>query len=217
MDYRLGDPGLPLDCVEGHIAHVIYGKRRGDSVFRRITPIACILIWAGVCEHARGELVLARSYCPEAASPTEDMAALGFWNRASDFLHSGDAVMQTPDVGGEYIACYLYAHGLELAFKAYMRAREVGVEKLRKKYGHKLEKLLSGADKLGLEAHVSLTAEHRAVIAQVADAYAEKCFEYPKPGILTLPHAHRLREVLALLLPSIKRMVLTATKEQTGG
>ncbi len=55
---KLGEPGLPTDSVEGHIARVVYGKRSGDSVFRRITPIACILVWAGVCEPAPGALVL---------------------------------------------------------------------------------------------------------------------------------------------------------------
>ena len=58
MNHKLGDPGLPLDSVEGHVACVVYGKRPGEFVFRRITPIACILIWAGICGHARGELVL---------------------------------------------------------------------------------------------------------------------------------------------------------------
>jgi hypothetical protein len=56
MNCRLGDPGLPLDSVEGHVAYAVYGKRVGDSVFRRITPVACILTWAGVCEAAPGEL-----------------------------------------------------------------------------------------------------------------------------------------------------------------
>lgn len=59
MGPRLGDPGLPLDSVEGHLALVVYGKRPGDTVFRRITPIACILIWADVCRAAPGELLLA--------------------------------------------------------------------------------------------------------------------------------------------------------------
>jgi len=58
MGPRLGDPDLPLDSIEGHVAHVVYGKRPGDSVFRRIAPIACILIWAGVCENAPGALIL---------------------------------------------------------------------------------------------------------------------------------------------------------------
>ena len=58
MNSRLGEPSLPLDSVEGHVALVVYGKRPGDTVFRRITPIACILIWAGVCRSAPGELLL---------------------------------------------------------------------------------------------------------------------------------------------------------------
>ncbi len=58
MNFRLGESGLAMDSIEGHIAHVVYGKSEGDSIFRRITPIACILIWAGVCKAEPGELVL---------------------------------------------------------------------------------------------------------------------------------------------------------------
>jgi hypothetical protein len=57
MKWRMGDDGLSADSVEGHIAAVVYGKRRGDIVFRRITPVACILIWAGMCRASPGELV----------------------------------------------------------------------------------------------------------------------------------------------------------------
>ena len=58
MKCKLGEPGLPLDLVEGHVAHKVYHKNVGDSVFRRITPIACILIWAGICVSGRGELII---------------------------------------------------------------------------------------------------------------------------------------------------------------
>jgi hypothetical protein len=58
MNFKLGEAGLPLDSIEGHIARVVYGKQEGDSVFRRITPIACILIWSGVCIAEPGEFVL---------------------------------------------------------------------------------------------------------------------------------------------------------------
>ena len=47
-----------MDSVEGHIAHVVYGKQLGDRVLRRIAPVSGILIWAGICESAPGELVL---------------------------------------------------------------------------------------------------------------------------------------------------------------
>ena len=58
MGSKLGAPGLPLDSIEGHVAQVVYGKREGDAVFRRVVPIAAILIWAGICEAAPNELAL---------------------------------------------------------------------------------------------------------------------------------------------------------------
>jgi hypothetical protein len=58
MQYRLGEPGLPVDSVEGHVALVVYGKHMGDAVFRRIAPIAGVLIWAGICQPAPNELIL---------------------------------------------------------------------------------------------------------------------------------------------------------------
>jgi hypothetical protein len=58
MNYKLGEKGLPLDSIEGHIAHKLYGKKIGDSVFRRITPIAAILDWANICENGWGFLLL---------------------------------------------------------------------------------------------------------------------------------------------------------------
>jgi hypothetical protein len=58
MNCRLGDEGLETDTVEGHIAQVVYGAKLGSSVFRRITPVARILEWAGICENGRGYLRL---------------------------------------------------------------------------------------------------------------------------------------------------------------
>jgi hypothetical protein len=58
MNFRLGESDLAMDSIEGHIANVVYGKNEGVAITRRITPIACILIWAGVCKAEPGELVL---------------------------------------------------------------------------------------------------------------------------------------------------------------
>jgi len=58
MASRLGAEGLPLDSIEGHIALTVYGKRPGESVFRRISPISAILVWAELCDTNPGELVL---------------------------------------------------------------------------------------------------------------------------------------------------------------
>lgn len=62
MAGKLGEEKLPIDSVEGYIAYKIYGKQLGESVFRRITPIACILIWAGFVDNQPGYLVLSDSF-----------------------------------------------------------------------------------------------------------------------------------------------------------
>ena len=58
MAYKLGEGNLTIDSVEGYIAKEVYNKEIGDSVFRRITPIVNILIWADLCENGSGELIL---------------------------------------------------------------------------------------------------------------------------------------------------------------
>jgi len=58
MNYSLGEKGLDLNTIEGYIAAKIYNKKNGEKVFRRITPIANILIWAGICKNLPGKLKL---------------------------------------------------------------------------------------------------------------------------------------------------------------
>lgn len=58
MQSKLGDERLSTDSIEGHVAQVVFGKRPGDTVFRRITPIAAILIWANVCRPEPGALAI---------------------------------------------------------------------------------------------------------------------------------------------------------------
>ena len=58
MNYRLGEQGLPLNSVEGYIAKKIYGKNEGDHVFKRISPIANILVHVDICRHGNRVLIL---------------------------------------------------------------------------------------------------------------------------------------------------------------
>lgn len=58
MNFALGEEGLPLNSVEGHVANVIYGTDVGVKCLRRITPISHILHWAGIVENGRGYLKL---------------------------------------------------------------------------------------------------------------------------------------------------------------
>ncbi len=58
MECKLGDEGLPLESIEGHVAREVYGKEIGVAITRRISPISAILVWAGLCDTAPGELIL---------------------------------------------------------------------------------------------------------------------------------------------------------------
>ena len=58
MKYKLGDPELAFDSIEGHVAQVVYGKKQCDTIFRRITPIVCVLVWAGLCSSNKGKVTL---------------------------------------------------------------------------------------------------------------------------------------------------------------
>ncbi len=56
--HKLGSTELPLNSIEGYVAATVYGKTEGDSVFRRISPIAHILISSGICIDQRGDMQL---------------------------------------------------------------------------------------------------------------------------------------------------------------
>jgi len=58
INSRLGDSNLDLNTMEGYIASKVYDCEIGDTVFRRITPIASILAWAEICENTRGQICL---------------------------------------------------------------------------------------------------------------------------------------------------------------
>lgn len=55
---RIGQPGMELDTIEGHVAHLVFGTPVGNYAFQRITPVSRILEWAGVCEIGPGYLRL---------------------------------------------------------------------------------------------------------------------------------------------------------------
>jgi hypothetical protein len=49
---------VPLNSIEGCIAAKLYGKKEGEVVLSRAKTVSAILIWAGVCWHEPGELIL---------------------------------------------------------------------------------------------------------------------------------------------------------------
>jgi hypothetical protein len=55
---KLGSDDLPLDSVEGYLAHKVHGAQFGDTAFGPGFVIAAILDWAGICHNERGYLTI---------------------------------------------------------------------------------------------------------------------------------------------------------------
>ena len=100
---------------------------------------------------------------------------------AKDFLRAGSSLEELPSGEFSPVQLYLFAHAIELALKAFLRASGLSM-KLLKEYGHNLARLLSEAESRDLLAAVSLKPEHRAEIRLAVGYYSDKLFEYPNLG-----------------------------------
>lgn len=53
---KLGSDDLPLDSIEGYIAHKVHGAKIGETAFGPAFVIGAILDWAEICRNERGYL-----------------------------------------------------------------------------------------------------------------------------------------------------------------
>ncbi len=53
---KLGSDDLPLDSVEGYIAHKVHGVQEGETAFGPGFVICAVLDWAEICKNERGYL-----------------------------------------------------------------------------------------------------------------------------------------------------------------
>jgi len=58
MGCVLGEKNLQVNSVEGRVAKEVYNYQNGQRVFRRISPIANLLVLSGICNHGKGTLLL---------------------------------------------------------------------------------------------------------------------------------------------------------------
>lgn len=59
---KLGSDDLPLDSLEGYIAHKVHGVEIGKTAFGPGFVVAAILDWAGVCNNERGFLTIKHDF-----------------------------------------------------------------------------------------------------------------------------------------------------------
>jgi hypothetical protein len=62
---KLGSDGLPLDSIEGYIAHKVHGTQIGETAFGPGFVIAAVLDWAEICHNERGYLTINSKFMTE--------------------------------------------------------------------------------------------------------------------------------------------------------
>ncbi|OCA98716.1 nuclease-related domain-containing protein [Clostridium beijerinckii] len=62
---RLGNDKLPMNSVEGYVAHKVHGVKEGQSAFGPGFVIYAILDWAGICNNEKGFLTIKPSFLME--------------------------------------------------------------------------------------------------------------------------------------------------------
>ncbi|MBC3803322.1 DUF2089 family protein [Acetobacterium fimetarium] len=65
---KLGSDKLPLDSVEGYIAHKVHGVEIGMTAFGPGFVICAVLDWAGICRNERGYLTIVPSFMAQLKS-----------------------------------------------------------------------------------------------------------------------------------------------------
>ena len=130
---------------------------------------------------------------------------LGYWNLAHDFFEAADIVRKRIEVEVKISSptYYLYAHAIELTFKAFLRCKGIEVKEL-KKFGHNLEELLHEAKGKDLATHTQLTLKQTAVIKYINLTYNGKNLEYFIQGVKHLPCLNEVHDTAEALLKSLK-------------
>lgn len=146
--------------------------------------------------------------------------AFGTWRFASEYLQAAEAVEAIAKSNMDIPAprYYLLGHGIELALKAFLLAKDVPLAELRsmKLMGHDLEKALARAEGLGLSDLVFLSSEERASIELLNKTYQPKEHEYITTGYVVWPRTALLFSVLNKVLPAIKAPCIESTRKEEG-
>ena len=133
----------------------------------------------------------------------ERTTGMGLWTDAHEMLKAAKVVSEDPDLVGSSPAYYLAGHGIEEAFKAYIRARGSSLKELRS-IGHNLEHALGAAVSHDIESLCTLTSQDKAMVAVLNPYYKAKHFEYRVTGYKSLPQLSDLLSLGQRVLAAIK-------------
>ncbi len=137
-------------------------------------------------------------------NPDERTTGMGLWTDAHDMIAAAEVVSNDMKrLHGSSPMYFLAGHGIEEAFKAYLRARGSSLSEL-KYIGHDLEDALEAAICRGIEHVCVLSDQDKAMLSVLNLSYKAKHFEYRVTGFKQLPQIQDLLDFANRVLTSIK-------------
>ena len=104
------------------------------------------------------------------------MGPTGFIIYAQDFLDAYKAY--TPEKPFSPANYYLVCRSIELSLKSYLLLKNMPINKVKRKFGHDLHKILRKAKELGIDTVVNISTEEKNEIEKADGWYNRKGFEY---------------------------------------
>lgn len=140
---------------------------------------------------------------------------LAFYAFAQRYLEAADAL--PPPLERFFpVPHHLYRHAIELALKAYLRAKHVPGDEIKRRIRHNVVEAMNRARKLGLDSVYTITPPQRAAIRQAYD-YEEKLrhcdIVTAMTGYKGLPEIDVLADLARGLVPALKETVFKALHE----
>lgn len=143
----------------------------------------------------------------------ERTTAIGLARYASEFMEAAMAADEKMGdrKGFEIIpptpVLFLRGQALELILKSFLLHKKVSLKKLRKDFGHNINKLLKKSKELGLEQIIKISDEDHDVIYLLNDLYSSKQLQYIVTGFKKYPSNGVLEKFVLNLIYAVGREV----------
>ncbi len=143
-----------------------------------------------------------------------NLSPLAFHFYSSHFLKVARSI--EPQTGFSPVPYYLYCRSLELSLKAFLLAKGISKDEIKRKpLCHHLKKILKRADEMGLGSLVVVSLIERQELSKANSYYKAKDFEYANisramKGYPDLPNLEVLDQMASRLLTELEPICLSA-------
>lgn len=121
---------------------------------------------------------------------------VSFFVYAQEFIYAAEMLYQSPNRNAVATASYyLYGHGLELCYKAYLYKCGIGLRELKKEIGHDLGLALRKSKEFGVERYLQIDSEYESIVHGVNKYYSTKELEYMSKTFKSFPLLEEVKGV----------------------